>query len=207
MPHHTEDQRYRVSGVNRNLLQKGALIGGISFVVFLLIFLSLPVKYFFVFKGGTLELCVGRIGWLDGSRDKGFEPVYLGEEKDSELEALLSKKFQTKEEALEALKPYALHRIHKHIAAIADLEQKMFQHYHVLLGEFMAAKQAGIENLDQNIEALKAWLNMYGRRGQYHREEKIEKVAESKEQKVPKKETQESKSEHHERHVEQAKGH
>ncbi len=200
MPHHTEDQRYRVSGVNRNLLQKGGLIGGIALIAFLLIFLSLPVKYFFVLKGGTLELCVGRIGWLDGSKDKNFEPVYLGEEKDEALEALLSQKFQTREEALEALKPYALHRIHKHVAAIADLEQKMFQHYHVLLGEFMAAKQAGIENLDQNIEALKAWLIMYSQRGQYLVEEKTEKSAETIEQKVFKKEMEEKEPEHHEKH-------
>ena len=199
MSHHTTDQRYRVSAVNRNLLQKGGLIGGIILIVFALIFLSLPVKYFFVLNDGTLSLCVGRIGWIDGSKDKGFEPVYLGEEKDPELTALLEKKFKTKEEALEALKPYALHRMHKHLAEIADLEQKMFYHYHILLGEFLAAKQSGIENLDQNIEALKSWLWMYSHRAQYHEGTK-EITKEIKEEHKAEKQEHQLKGETHVKH-------
>ncbi|MBW1975551.1 MAG: hypothetical protein JRI45_08260 [Deltaproteobacteria bacterium] len=161
MPHHVEDQRYRVSGVNRNLLQKGGLIGAVLLIAGVLAFLSLPTRYYYVYKDGMLSLCVGRIGWLDGSKEKTFEPVYLGEKADAELQQILEMKFKNKEEALEALQPYIVKRVNRHISEIANMEQKLFEHYHVLLGECIAAKQSGLEGFDESIETLKLWLKMF----------------------------------------------
>ncbi len=154
-------QRFSLSGINRDFLKKAIIIGGALVAVLAIAFLAIPTKYYFVLKGGKLELCVGRIGWIDGLRDRGFEPVYLGKEKDEELNVLLSKKFKTRDEALEALVPVALHRIHKRVSSLAEVEKSLFEQYHILLGEYMAAKQAGVEGLDVPIEALKGWLEMY----------------------------------------------
>lgn len=161
-----EDQRYRVSGINRNLLQKGFIVGGIAALVIILVFLVMPMKYYFVFKDGTLGLYTGRIGWFDAKKDKAFSPVYLGEGKDSALEAITSMKFNTREEALNALQPVMLHRIHAHLMEITELEQTMFNHYHTLLGEMQAAQQTGISGFEDTIGALKQWLHMYAGRTQ-----------------------------------------
>ncbi|WP_143083084.1 hypothetical protein [Thermodesulforhabdus norvegica] len=161
-----EDQRYRVSGVNRSFLQKSLIIGGIAALVGLLLFLAMPVKYYFLVKDGTLGLYSGRIGWLDGTKDKGFVPVFIGESKDEGLRVLLAEKFKSREEALDALRPVMLKIVVNHLSEIAELEQTLFGHYRVLYGEILAAHQAGATGLEKSLEALKLWLDMYAGRSQ-----------------------------------------
>ncbi|MEJ5299433.1 MAG: hypothetical protein WHS38_00405 [Thermodesulforhabdaceae bacterium] len=162
MSHHLVS--YRVSGINRELLKKVGIIGAVVVVIAVAVFLAIPTKYYFCLKDGRLGLYVGRIGWFDALKDKSFEPVYFGKEKDPELQALLNQRFKTRDEALEALRPVALHRIHRHIGALAEIEKTLFEQYQVLLGEYLAAHQAGVKGFEIPIEALQTWLEMYENR-------------------------------------------
>lgn len=162
MTHH--DVHYRVSGINRELLKKLSIIGVVVVVVATIAFLAIPTKYYFCLKGGKLGLYVGRIGWFDALKDKNFEPVYFGTEKDPELDALLSQRFKTREEALKALVPVALHRIHRHIGTLEEIEKTLFEQYRILHGEYLAAHQAGVKGFELPIEALQSWLDMYEER-------------------------------------------
>lgn len=167
MSHH--DVSYRVSGINRELLKKLGILGTVVVVVAVVVFLAIPTRYYFCLKNGQLGLYVGRIGWFDALKDKNFEPVYFGQEKDKELEGLLSQKFKSREEALKALVPVALHRIHRHLGALYDIEKSLFDQYRVLLGEYLAAHQAGIRGFELPIEALQNWLDMYKERDSFRK--------------------------------------
>lgn len=162
MSHH--DVSYRVSGINRDLLKKLGIVGVTVIVVAVVVFLAIPTKYYFCLKNGQLGLYVGRIGWFDALKDKDFELVYFGNEKDQELQDLLAKRFKTRDEALKALVPVALHRIHRHIVALQEVEKSLYEQYRILLGEYLAAHQAGIRGFELPIEALQSWLDMYKER-------------------------------------------
>ena len=167
MSHH--DVSYRVSAINRDLFKKVGIVGAVIVVVALVVFLAIPTKYYFCLKDGHLGLYVGRIGWFDALKDKTFEPVYFGKEKDPELQTLLTKKFKTRDEALEALRPLALYRIHRHIGALEEVEKTLFEQYRILLGEYLAAHQAGVKGFEIPIEALQTWLEMYENRENFRK--------------------------------------
>ncbi|MCX7821916.1 MAG: hypothetical protein N2260_00545 [Syntrophobacterales bacterium] len=167
MSHH--DVSYRVSGINRELLKKLGILGSIVVIVAVVVFLAIPTRYYFCLKNGYLGLYVGRIGWFDALKDKGFKPVYFGKEKDPQLQELLSQRFKTREEALQALVPIALHRIHRHIGALYEVEKSLYEQYQILLGEYLAAHQAGIKGFELPIEALQSWLDMYKERDNFRK--------------------------------------
>ncbi len=163
MSHHDgRAVRYRLSGVNLEWTKKVGIIGGAVVIVLLVVFLSIPTKYIFrLSSGGELSLCVSRIGWFDAVGDRFFEPVYFGKDRDEMVNDLLSKRFKTREEALAALQPVALHRLHARLQALEEVEQSLAEQYHRLLGEYRAAQQTGVNGLELPVEALQRWLEMY----------------------------------------------
>ncbi len=155
----SKDERFVVSGVNRNLLKKG-LIALLAVVVLLgLLVLIVKPKYFFTYNGKQIVLCEGRIGWLDGHPVAGFNPLPFQAE---DAKKITGQKFASVDDARQALLKFAENNIKKRRAEVKELEQKLVDQYRALLDEYVAAREMGAKGVDKEINALSSWLEAFG---------------------------------------------
>lgn len=126
-------------------------------IVTVFVYMAMPVKYYFTVSGGNLCLMSGRF-WVDAQQCTAIEPIPA---KDLNLQALTSQKFEDQAQALSVLRDFFGKRVDEQRQKVSALEKELSAPYAILLRDLKAAKSAGMEGLDKNIEVLQGWVDLY----------------------------------------------
>lgn len=123
----------------------------------IVLYMSLPIRYYFSVSGGNLCLMAGRVTML-GARCEALVPIPA---KGLNLSNLTDKIFETQGDALAMLRGYFNHRIAQGNESLFAAEAVLADLYTGLLRDMKGAKAAGVEGLDKNINVLQGWLEIH----------------------------------------------
>jgi hypothetical protein len=141
--------------LGRRVLYVVPVLAVIVMVAF--VFMALPVKYYFTVSGGQLCLMSGRM-WVDAQRCQAIDPIPAN---DLNLQALTSQEFEDQSQALLVLREFFAKRVDEQRQKVSALEKELSAPYNILLRDLKAAKAAGMEGLEKNIQVLQDWTDFY----------------------------------------------
>jgi hypothetical protein len=122
------------------------------------LYFSLPVRYFFSVRGGELCLMAGRFSRVDAVRCQSIEPVPVAGLDVGSLTAVV---FEHEGEAVNEFKSFFVKRVNDQTAKVLPMERELAAPYGALLRDLKAAKSAGVEGLQKNIDVIQGWMDIY----------------------------------------------
>ena len=149
---------YVVSAVNRKLMQKGALvlIGAAILVAALMVIL--PTRYYFGVHHGSVTLYAAKISGFIPSPVPGYSAIPVGSQS---VKAFAKRNFTDVKTAVAALREFLQAEIAAQADAVTAKEKEIAALYESYVPNLAGANMLGIEGLDQQVQALQAWM-------QYH---------------------------------------
>lgn len=140
-------------------------------MIIIFLFMSLPLRYYYKVEQGQLYLKAGKLGWVDETRSKAFEPVSV---EGLNLKEIPSQVFESEGEALAALRKHFTQAVEEECLQMVDLESELVKHYKSLLTKYTIAHSAGVVKYAREITVLKGWLDMHAEKMQkMHSMEKV----------------------------------
>lgn len=122
------------------------------------LYVSLPVRYFFAVRGGELCLMEGRFSGVGALRCQSIDPVPV---RDLDVGSLTAVVFENEGDALKVFKSFFVKRVEDQTAIVLPMEKELAAPYGALLRDLKAARSAGVEGLQKNIDVLQGWMDLY----------------------------------------------
>lgn len=135
----------------------------VALVAATLMYMAMPVRYFFTVQDGEMCMMAGRLSWLGTQRCQVMDPIPV---EGMNVESLTTQVFETQADGLAVLRSFFLKRIQHQAQELLPLERELVRPYATLVKDLKGARSAGADGLDRQISVLQGWLDIYAKKSE-----------------------------------------